>query len=337
MKAILFLIPLAILSLQSCKEVISKNITTLTPVLITPVAHDTIAVNPVHFTWEVMDGATKYRLQIARPSFSNISDLVLDSMIIGTSFYLDLDDSSQYELKLTAYNSGYQSQTLGPILFHVGTAPITNPVGSELNFISPSPANNAIIAYNETSTIFKWNPLTSATNYEFTLKKGASFDVGTLISYKSGSSETVTLLPADNPKVPGVFWWRVTAYNGTNFLTQKINSFTVDTLPPPVPVLVSPVDASNSITVADSTTFDWTVTAQDPINQSPLPNVYELEISAFNTFTTLLITKSTPETSVTLKLPIAFVAGTYYWRVRSKDGLNNTSLYSSPIFSFIIQ
>ena len=76
-------------------------------------------VNPVHFKWEEMEGASIYRLEIVSPSFASINQFLLDSLVVGTDFYLDLD-SNEYELRLTAQNGVYESQILAPVKFWVG-------------------------------------------------------------------------------------------------------------------------------------------------------------------------------------------------------------------------
>ena len=64
------------LLLPACNDIIAKDISEETPVLILPGANDTISSNPVQFKWEEMEGATKYKLEVVHPSFSNIQTYV---------------------------------------------------------------------------------------------------------------------------------------------------------------------------------------------------------------------------------------------------------------------
>jgi hypothetical protein len=168
-----------------CEEVIAKKISSETPVLIVPSVNDTVQFNPVQFKWEKMDGATEYRLQVVTPGFSNISYFTLDTIVTGTEFYAALD-SAQYELKLTALNAGYESQTLGPIPFWVGIQPSG---GSGTSVVLSTPLSGEY-KQDGYSGPFSWNALTMATSYEFSLRQGSSFATGTPVHFQNGISTT---------------------------------------------------------------------------------------------------------------------------------------------------
>jgi hypothetical protein len=314
--------------LQSCKDIKAKNITGETPVLILPMAHDTVATNPVHFKWEAIEGATEYHLQIASPSFSNISAYVLDSVITGTDFYFELD-SNQYELKLTASNNAYTSKTLGPVLFYVGATSSTTPVTSQL--VLTAPLNNAYVNANFDGR-FSWNALTNASNYEFELRKGANFSSGQTIHTMTPGNSLDDVVPSANlPLAEGQYTWRVIANDANStYLTQKINSFIVDNTKPDSAVLNLPVN-NGSVSIADSVQFSWTTTTPTASNFAPEYSV--IEVSSTINFATLL--KNETVYGQTKKLWLGtFTSGTtYYWRVKVKDEAGNVSL-NSTVFHF---
>ena len=161
-----------LLVFTSCKDVIEKNIEGDTPVIILPAAGDTIPFNPVHFKWEELDGATKYRVEIVSPSFSAIQSFVVDSVVTGTNFYFGLD-SAQYEFRLTALNAGYESHTTAPVTFWVGTSS----GGSGTTVLLNEPLNNAYVN-EDFDGKFSWLALPGANTYTFELHRTATFAGG---------------------------------------------------------------------------------------------------------------------------------------------------------------
>jgi hypothetical protein len=315
--------------LQSCKDIKAKNITGETPVLILPMAHDTVATNPVHFKWEAIEGATEYHLQIASPSFSNISAYVLDSVVTGTDFYFELD-SNQYELKLTASNNAYTSKTLGPVLFWVGATSNTTPVTAQL--VLTAPLNNAYLN-TDFNGLFSWNTLTGASNYEFELRKGATFNTGQIIHTMTPGNSLDETIPAGSlPLAEGQYTWRVIANDvNSSILTQKINSFIVDNTKPDSAVLNLPANNGN-VTIADSVLFTWTTTTPTTTNFAPEYSV--IEVSSTINFATLLKNETVYGQTKKLWLATLTTGTTYYWRVRVKDEAGNISS-NSVIFHFI--
>ena len=314
--------------LQSCKDIKAKNITGETPVLILPMAHDTVATNPVHFKWEAIDGATEYHLQIASPSFSNISAYVLDSVVTGTDFYFELD-SNQYELKLTASNNAYTSKTLGPVLFWVGATSNTTPVSAQL--VLTAPLNNTYLN-SDFNGLFSWNALTGAANYEFELRKGVNFNTGQIIHTMTPGNSLDETLPSNTlPLAEGQYTWRVIANDASsNYLTQKINSFIVDNTKPDSSVLNLPANNGN-VTIADSVTFTWTATPSTTSFHAPEFSI--IEVSNSINFSTIIQTQTVYAQTKKLALSSLTIGNTYYWRVRVKDEAGNISS-NSVIFHF---
>lgn len=324
------LILISLIVIQSCKEVKSKNISGEMPYLILPTSLDTNETNTVFFKWEEMTGATKYRLQIAGPSFSNISSYPLDTIITGTSFTFALD-SGEYELKLVAMNSGYTSKTLGPILFWVGGTEIAPPTTETLVLTTPEDESYINPSFNGK---FKWNALTNATSYEFQLRKGANFENGIIVrSEQLGNALEVTLELDLIPQ--NKYWWRVMAFDSSAYITQTISSFTMDTLVPQIDEMTAPVDNA-TITTTDNTLFTWTVETQSSAFQSP--NYYVLKIASDASFSssTILFNESVYGLSKSLDLSPLTSGTTYFWRLEAKDDAGNEATPTTT-FEFTIQ
>lgn len=296
----------------SCEKIVAEDITTETPVLILPTSNDTVEVNPVHFKWEAMEGASKYHLEVVSPSFGSISEFSLDSIVTGTDFYFSLD-SNEYELKLTALNGGYESQVLGPIKFWVGVAPSVGSGGSSLVLTSPL---NQVYENGSFTNQFTWTAVSGATSYEFSLREGNSFATGSILEAQNGIS-TLTYQVANGLLIEGNYFWGVKAYIGTTELPYTVHELYIDETLPNLAVLSSPGDLS--VQTSGTVNFTW-VNGTDPGTVNA-PVVSFVEVASDINFSTNLDTVSVIGNSTTFDL----TPGSYYWRVTNTDEAGNTA------------
>jgi len=288
-----------------CKDIIAEDITDKTPVLIIPTLSDTVMQNPVQFKWEEMEGASKYHLQVVSPSFSTISDYVIDTIIYGTTFSFALD-SNVYELKLTAMNGGYSSQTLGPIQFWVGISPTVNTT----SIVLTSPAEATYV--NETYTgPFTWQALTGATSYEYSLRKGSSFATGTIELTQNSIATNTYTLPGTVVLSEGMYFWGVKGYFTSGETYYSTRSFSVDVTAPTTPSLISP--NSISFLSAGTITFSWSNGSDSGTIQSPVHSL--VQVSTDSGFATIDETANLVGTTTDFIL----TSGTYYLRVINTD------------------
>ena len=117
--------------------------------------------------------------------------------------------------------------------------------------------------------------------------------------------------------------------------------FVMETVPPPLPQIVSPKDGSR-VGLFDyvTATFVWADVA-DPSGVS-----YSLEISSQPDFATTLLNKEgLTESEYTLTEAQALPRGHYYWRVKAVDGAGNDSGWTNvflvkaglmPLWAFIL-
>lgn len=310
MRTLLFLIGLSILA-TSCEKIVAEDITAETPVLILPTVNDTVSQNPVHFKWEAMEGASKYRLQVVSPSFSSINEFLLDSLITGTNFYFQLD-SNEYELKLTALNGGYESQTLGPIKFWVGVAS-TGGTGS--NVVLNSPSDQAYVN-GQFSNQFTWTPLAGATSYEYSLREGASFATGLVLNAQNGISTSTYTVP-NGLLAEGNYYWGVKAYLGAVETPFTVYQLSVDDTDPNSALLSTP--AHQSFDFAGTISFTWSNGTDPGTVHAPVTSI--LEVATDAGFVGVIQTVTISGNSTTINLP----AGVYYWRVTNEDGAGNSA------------
>ncbi len=310
----LFVLPIILLG---CKDIIAVNISDVTPEIIIPSTNDTVQVNPVHFKWKEVEGATKYHLEVVSPSFASISQFNLDTIISGLDFFAPLD-SSEYEMRLTALNAGYTSNSSSIIHFWVGVSPSSG--SSQIALLLPE--NNGY--YNETfNGLFDWENVTGAQSYEFYLKKGSSFETGISVDYSSEleiSSKTVSTSLFSE----GEFHWGVRAYysNGTESVLSK-RRFYIDTTNPVQPTLQAPLNGSNQI--PGSINFSWNSGSDAGLIQSPITSI--LEISTDIGFSQPDIYNiNGNSTSITINGTLGQI---YYWRIKNRDAAGNLSPYST--------
>lgn len=58
------------------------------------------------FTWEALEEAENYHLQVAKPSFENASQIVIDTLMTKTNYTKPLG-TGNYEWRVRGENSGY--------------------------------------------------------------------------------------------------------------------------------------------------------------------------------------------------------------------------------------
>lgn len=93
----------------SCEEIINEiNIENRNIVLVAPSTGSNLATGVNTFSWEPMEGARNYRVQIARPNFSAPDQLVVDSLVTTNNFSISLS-ANDYEWRVRGENGAYAS------------------------------------------------------------------------------------------------------------------------------------------------------------------------------------------------------------------------------------
>ena len=312
------------LGLFGCKDFIEKNISEETPVLILPSNNTTINANPVHIKWEELEGATKYRIEIVSPEFTNIQSFPLDSIVSGTNFFFGLD-SAQYEIRITAMNAGFSSKPSEIKRFWVGTSQ----GGSNGTVTLSSPAAGAY--YNENFPgNFSWNTqglgaVSSCTFelHETELFSGPLLDIADQLNSVSISSLDGTQLSE------GAYSWGVKAYlvgNGETNYSKRV--FYIDKTVPGMGTPTSP--ANNANVSSGAVVFNWDLPTDVGTVQSPVGG--KVELSTFGNFATIYKTGSSTSNSVTIN---NIAPGTYYWRVILKDEAGNEGAVPTTVSNTI--
>jgi hypothetical protein len=163
---------------------------------------------------------------------------------------------------------------------------------------------------NTSTPVFSWRKVEGAQYYEAVIARDSGFTQIVATQATAGTSFTSA------PLSDGTYYWRVRGYTSNNQVGKfsGTESFTIDATPPPVPILLTPV---NNATLSARFNFSW---------ENSGATRYQLEIDNNADF-------SSPEWRSLRADPNYQIAsmkrGTYYWRVRARDMANNWSEWST--------
>ena len=295
----------------SCDDILEEDLSSDLVTPITPTDGSTIVNNLVNFSWESLEGADDYRLQLVRPSQNNM--MVLDSLVNSTSFQYPLEPGT-YEWRVRGENFAYETAYSFPISFTVeASSDLTN---QTLLLNTPS----ANLYTNTTNLLFTWNDLQFADSYTFELIKNLNGQ--TTLTQQSGITGTNFSVNASVFDEDAEYIWKVKAVNSNSETAYTSRSIYIDRQAPNQPSLVSP--ANEEVITDIAIDFNWTI-GQDSGNvQSEVSSVLEIAQDAnFNT----IIESFTVTNGISQQVDIPNV-GTYYWRVRTIDVAGNSGSYS---------
>lgn len=295
-----------ILTFYSCEEVLLEDdISGETITLLAPLDNAQFFSTSITFTWEPVQYATKYRLQIAKPNFATATEIVLDTEITATSFTQQLN-IGEYEWRVKAINSAYETNYVTRKVTVVSNDDFESNV-----VVLNSPSNN--LNSNIVSQTLSWSSIIGATSYQLQIFDNSS----TLVL-----NQTLATTSYSHTFTEGTFTWKVRASNGTGNTLYSSRTILIDTTLPNVPTLLAPANAST--TTNSNISFEW--------NRAP--------ISGSQEFDSLYVYSNVSLTNLVFKKRVtnphsesSLDNGTYHWRMKSFDEAGNESAVSS-IFSF---
>ena len=301
---------IALLTIWSCDDIIEEDITNDNVIIISPTSNQTITGNSVQFSWQTLDGADNYRIQI-----NNNQASLLDTLVSGTTFNFGLN-SGDYSWRIKGENFAYKTDYTFPINFSVQAS---DDLTTQMVILN-TPSNN--IYSNIINTIYTWESIETADFYEFELIKNTTTSQ-TIYQESNITSTSITLNTALFNE-DAEYQWKVKAHNSTSS-TQTVfseRSYFLDTQSPSPPTIVSPMDESTEQT-STTITFNWSLATDSGIVQSELSS--EIEIATDINFTAIIENQATTTTSFQ---NVFNTVGDYYWRVKTTDLAGNESIYS---------
>lgn len=298
---------LIILSFVSCEEIlIVDDITKKEVNLIAPGNNIALSSSGVTLSWDYVENADKYELQIATPNFDAPQQLVLDTLVSKNSFTQQLNIGT-YEWRVKAVNSAYETA------YTKRSFQILNNNDFQNNtVVLLTPANNII-----TKTALQklsWDAIIGATSYQLQV-----LDENSTLVKEQNTASTLINFTFDE----GKYTWKVRAGNGTAQTLYTSRSILVDTKVPNTPTLSGPVNAST--TTNTSINFQWSRT----------PIAGSTEKDSIYVYTESALTNLNFKDKATTPYNKTLSKGTYYWFIKSFDEAGNVSPRST-VFNFTI-
>ncbi|MFC1926574.1 hypothetical protein ACFLWV_02360 [Chloroflexota bacterium] len=178
-----------------------------------------------------------------------------------------------------------------------------------------APADEALT--NDTTPAFDWEGVVEPNGVSYTLMIDDSDTFATPVRTQLGLATSDYTLTVGEALPDGTYYWRVEAVDdfGNPGGWSAVWSFTVDTVGPPTPTLVSPADG---ISTNDTTpTLDW----EDVFDPSEV--TYDLQVDdTDDSFGSLVVDETGIDDSF-FDILVALPDGIYYWRVEAVDGAGN--------------
>ena len=305
------ILSLVVLFFTLCKkDFIVENIEDKTITVNAPTNNLITTNNKITFWWEELDGAERYNIQVVKPSFANIAEIISDTNITSTKFNLTLQPGI-YQWRIKAINAG------GNTAFQTFNLKVdTTSNLSSLTVSTIDPPANWLTGNKRVS--FSWNSLNAADSYQIVLLNSAN---GTI-------KDTATTLTTYTYTFPlqGAYSWKIRALN--DFSISQYNAaitFTIDQTAPSAPIPTSP---SHGAIVTPTNNLLWNrIGAPD----AKYDSIYVATDSAFTNIVSY--TKSYAQTIAINAInnsPPA-TGNTYWWRLRSVDSVGNRSVLSNQL------
>lgn len=107
-KKALFLL-LVLIGLCSCDDIIEVvDISNETVTILAPMDQTSINIPKVTFSWQTLEYAESYHVQVATPNFNEASQILLDTVVTKRAVSKTLS-TNDYEWRINAKNSDYET------------------------------------------------------------------------------------------------------------------------------------------------------------------------------------------------------------------------------------
>ncbi|MCW3071750.1 MAG: hypothetical protein JWO44_1640 [Bacteroidetes bacterium] len=287
--------------LLSCEDFIEKDLGKKSLTVNSPADNAVSLTFNVTFWWDELKGASKYQLQVVRPSFAAMQEFVVDTSVSGDRVVLTLSPGT-YQWRIRAKNSSSATEYITRILTIDSTLNLS---GQPLSLFSPADDSWT----NHLLTNFSWQTLPNTDYYVLQLLLN-----GALLHTQSYAAPVTTgsyTFPAE-----GTYEWRVFAQNGSSNSSYYTRTITIDTTRPAAPVLLYPL-------------ADTTNTSPVPLGWSSAETAasFHLQIATDSAFGNVV--HDTTETGTTYDLYNTAAGQYYYWRVKAIDKALNQGSWLS--------
>lgn len=227
--------------LSSCKEIIEPDISKKAVTLKSPGDSVTFTSLSPTFSWEPVEDATKYNIQIASPSFAKVTTLI-DTVVSKTQFTKQLF-AGRFQWRVRAQNVNYLTDFCATRYFVIDS---TLDITKQKVLLS----NPLLNSYINTATVnFTWQSLSMAKTYSIKVIDSVSNEVLHSKTDLTTTNSSYTFTKSTSAR------WYVQATDGLTGSTKfEYRNFVVD-LDLPTNSLTT---TDNQTTAGDSITFSWT-------------------------------------------------------------------------------
>jgi hypothetical protein len=293
--------------ISSCNDFIEEDLDNDYVTILAPQDNLVTTSSTISFYWEQIQGASKYRIQVVKPSFAAVSVFLVDTLVSGT-FFSHVFTPGVYQWRIRGENAGSQTPYVTRAFQVDSTMDLS---GQQLILLAPS----TDYADSGSSVSFNWYGLYNATQYTWALKNyTGTFGGATAVPAQTTTDTfiTVSVLPE------GRFEWGVRAENGFSNSNYTFRSIWIDKTSPGIPTLTLPANAH--VYASNQFSLYWS-----RMNDTGSPLTDSVLIYDNGSLTNLV--KSVY--SINQNWTDTLSPGTYYWRVRTIDKAGNKSNYSS--------
>ncbi|WP_034228969.1 fibronectin type III domain-containing protein [Aquimarina pacifica] len=294
--------------LVGCEEVfIEEDLSEKEIVILAPTEGAAVENTSTTFSWEEVDQATEYRLQLAQPNFENASQILVDTTMAVSNFSMELLKNT-YQWRIRAQNG---SSATPYALANFSVIEIEDFSAREV--ILTTPEDDLITSTSEQT--LEWQSVADALLYRVQLLDEDEAVI---------TEETTTSTEISATFSEGVTQWQVRAERDTQSTLYTTRTVTLDTEVPNTPESIAPIDGATQ--TGTTVTFSWTREALDGTEE--FDSIYIYSDQAL----TQLVSKDEITSPTDIELT---ASATYYWYLQSFDRAGNESELSDTL-SFTI-
>jgi len=202
-----------LLLLYSCDLIFIENISDANIEALSPVNNTAVLAGQIKFSWEELEDADTYNIQIASPNFTEANEIIADTTLATTSYTRALEEGN-YEWRVKGSNSEYETAYTNN-LFSV----LLNLTAEELTLLLPEDNSELDAGMID----FSWQKQTGADTYYLQIatpdfESTNVFIVDELLTENTFSKELET----------GTYQWRIKAQNNLSETIYKTHTLKIN-------------------------------------------------------------------------------------------------------------
>lgn len=287
---------------SACTLFTEESIENETVYLLSPVDSLNTFSQTHTFWWDNVPNVTGYSLQIVRPTFDSVVELVLDSNLTTNKFTLTLNPGG-YQWGVSAYNGTSSTPYFIRDLIIDTTSNLNNQT-----ITLKSPVDG--YATNNKKVTLSWNSLFNATSYIVEIRDSNSSGENII------NPVITTDLSLEVTLEEKVYAWGVQARNDNSASLFSYRTIVIDTTAPGKPRILRPSLATDSLNT-EPYQIEWS----HP-NQS-LSAIYDSVIISSDSLLTTIQDVSVIQNGNTNYSVTGLENGWWYYRIRSFDKAGN--------------